>query len=139
VSDQGPARKPANVTVTRVARIDFGAREEREHDGGEGGEEVKPLVRAELDDVAEKGSQGRARRARPSGELGRNDARNEDRGGEECCKLDGLHDDLLKRRLTNGVEAISAGARLWREPHRSARRVAVRFSGSSPRLSSDVR
>jgi hypothetical protein len=72
-------------------------------------------------------------------ELGRNDARNEDRGGEECCKLDGLHDDLLKRRLTNGVEAISAGARLWREPHRSARRVAVRFSGSSPRLSSDVR
>lgn len=114
---KGPAKGDADSDrclepPAHVGRIDFHPGQEGEHDRGERGDEVEPLLAAEIEDVSDGDAQGELEQRDGDAELDREHARNE----HDCCKnggeLNGLHADLHFASNRRSVEAISPEGRL---------------------------
>ena len=87
----------------QIARVDLHARKKGQHDRGEGCDEVEPLLALQVEDVAGGDPERQLDESDRNAELDRDDARDEDDGGENGGELNCIHDDLLLRF----VEAIS--------------------------------
>jgi hypothetical protein len=76
---------------TEVARIHLQASEEGEHDRGERGDEVEPLLRVEVEDVAHDDAEAELEQGDRDPQLDREHAGEQDCGGEDRGELDWLH------------------------------------------------
>ncbi len=71
-----------------VHRIDFHPGEKCEDDRSELGDEVEPLLRLQVKEVARRNAEGELEQGYGHAELDRDHAGDEDYGGEDCCELD---------------------------------------------------
>jgi hypothetical protein len=92
-----------------------------EDDRGEGGEEVEPLLRLQVEDVPRNDAERQLDQRDGDTELDGSDAREEHEGGEEGGELSGLHGgtSTSRLRLTFGRGHQPGQGRLGAEPHRA--------------------
>ena len=85
--DHADAERSAEAAA-HVGRVDFHPGEKREHDRPELGDEVEPFLRLQVKEVARCDTEGELEQGHGHADLDRDDAGDENYGGEDCCELD---------------------------------------------------